>query len=144
MSNRRLLALALWLTAVLYCWCGAFFKFSFLHAGDDSSLSFWIRAGAVLYCILLPLGLWLFRADRRFVAAFLVLRILQFVAALVLVLASVLSTDLTLAILSACIVFFLPYAALPLPDPAWIVGCVCAYSMLFLLPCVLLLRRNQG
>lgn len=144
MSGRRLLALALWLTAVLYCWCGAFFKFSFLHAGDDSTLSFWIRAGAVLYCLLLPLGLWLFHADRRFLIAFLVLRLLQCIPALVLVLASVLVTDLTLAILSACFVFFLPYAALPLPDPAWIVGCVCVYSVLLLLPCVLLLRRNQG
>lgn len=143
MSDRRLIAFSLWLVAVLYCWCGAFYKFSFLRAEDDSTLSFWIRAGAVLYCILLPLGLWLFRADRRFVAAFLVLRILQFVAALVVVLAGVLSTDLTLAILSACIVFFLPYAALPLPDPAWIAGCVCVYSVLLLLPCVLHLRRNQ-
>ena len=53
MSDRRLIAFSLWLVAVLYCWCGAFFKFSFLHAGDDSTLSFWIRAGAVLYCILL-------------------------------------------------------------------------------------------
>ena len=144
MSNRRLLALALWLTAVLYCWCGAFFKFSFLHAGDDSTLSFWIRAGAVLYCLLLPLGLWLFRADRRFVAAFLVLRILQFVAALVVVLAGVLSTDFVTAILYAFLVFSLPYAALPLPDPAWIAGCICVYSALLLLPCGLLLRRNQG
>ena len=143
MSDRRLIAFSLWLVAVLYCWCGAFYKFSFLRAEDDSTLSFWIRAGAVLYCILLPLGLWLFRADRRFVAAFLVLRILQCSPALVLVLASVLSTGLTLAILSACIVFFLPYAALPLPDPAWIVGCVCVYSVLLLLPCVLHLRRNQ-
>lgn len=144
MSNRRLLALALWLTAVLYCWCSAFFKFSFLHAGDDSTLSFWIRAGAVLYCILLPLGLWLFRADRRFVAAFLVLRILQFVAALVVVLAGVLSTDFVTAILYAFLVFSLPYATLPLSEPVWIAGCICVYSVLLLLPCVLLLRRNQG
>ena len=144
MSGRRLLALALWLTAVLYCWCGAFFKFSFLHAGDDSTLSFWIRAGAVLYCILLPLGLWLFRADRRFVAAFLVLRILQFVAALVVVLAGVLSTDFVTAILYAFLVFSLPYATLPLSEPVWIAGCICVYSVLLLLPCVLLLRRNQG
>ena len=144
MSNRRLLALALWLTAVLYCWCGAFFKFSFLHAGDDSPLSLWIRAGAVLYCILLPLGLWLFRADRRFVAAFLVLRILQFVAALVVVLAGVLSTDFVTAILYAFLVFSLPYATLPLSEPVWIAGCICVYSVLLLLPCVLLLRRNQG
>ena len=144
MSNRRLLALALWLTAVLYCWCGAFFKFSFLHAGDDSTLSFWIRAGAVLYCLLLPLGLWLFHADRSVLIAVLVLRILQCIPALVLVLASVLSTDLTLAILSACIVFFLPYAALPLSEPVWIAGCICVYSALLMLPCGLLLRQNQG
>lgn len=65
MSHRRLLAFSLWLVAVLYCWCGAFYKFSFLRAEDDSPLSFWIRVGAVLYCILLLLGLWLFRADRR-------------------------------------------------------------------------------
>mgnify|MGYP007046417666 CR=1 FL=1 len=144
MSDRRLIAFSLWLVAVLYCWCGAFYKFSFLRAEDDSTLSFWIRAGAVLYCILLPLGLWLFRADRRFVAAFLVLRILQFVAALVVVLAGVLSTDFVTAILYAFLVFSLPYATLPLSEPVWIAGCVCAYSMLLLLPCVLLLRRNQG
>ena len=52
MSHRRLLAFSLWLVAVLYCWCGAFYKFSFLRAEDDSPLSFWIRVGAVLYCIL--------------------------------------------------------------------------------------------
>lgn len=144
MSDRRLIAFSLWLVAVLYCWCGAFYKFSFLRAEDDSTLSFWIRAGAVLYCILLPLGLWLFRADRRFVAAFLVLRILQFVAALVVVLAGVLSTDFVTAILYAFLVFSLPYATLPLPDPAWIVGCVCVYSVLLMLPCGLLLRQNQG
>ena len=122
MSHRRLLAFSLWLVAVLYCWCGAFYKFSFLRAEDDSPLSFWIRVGAVLYCILLPLGLWLFRADRRFVAAFLVLRTLQFVAALVVVLAGVLSTDFITAILYAFLVFSLPYATLPLSDPAWIAG----------------------
>ena len=122
----------------------AFYKFSFLHAGDDAMLSFWIRAGAVLYCLLLPLGLWLFHADRRFLIAFLVLRILQFVAALVVVLAGVLSTDFVTAILYAFLVFSLPYAALPLPDPAWIAGCICVYSVLLMLPCGLLLRRNQG
>ena len=144
MSDRRLIAFSLWLVAVLYCWCGAFYKFSFLRAEDDSTLSFWIRAGAVLYCLLLPLGLWLFHADRRFLIAFLVLRLLQCIPALVLVLASVLATDLTLAILSACIVFFLPYAALPLPDPVWIAGCICVYSALLMLPCGLLLRQHQG
>ena len=144
MSDRRLLAFSLWLVAVLYCWCGAFYKFSFLRAGDDSPLSFWIRAGAVLYCILLPLGLWLFRADRRFVAAFLVLRSLQFVAALVVVLAGVLSTDFIVAILYAFLFFSLPYATLPLSDPVWIAGCICVYSALLMLPCVLLLRRRKG
>lgn len=144
MSDRRLIAFFLWLVAVLYCWCGAFYKFSFLRAEDDSPLSFWIRVGAVLYCILLPLGLWLFRADRRFVAAFLVLRILQFVAALVVVLAGVLSTDFVTAILYAFLVFSLPYATLPLSEPVWIAGCICVYSALLLLPCVLHLRRNQG
>ena len=144
MSDRRLLAFGLWLVAVLYCWCGAFYKFSFLRAGDDSPLSFWIRAGAVLYCILLPLGLWLFRADRRFVAAFLVLRILQFVAALVVVLAGVLSTDFIVAILYAFLLFSLPYATLPLSDPVWVAGCICVYSALLMLPCVLLLRRRKG
>lgn len=144
MSHRRLLAFSLWLVAVLYCWCGAFYKFSFLRAEDDSPLSFWIRVGAVLYCILLPLGLWLFRADRRFVAAFLVLRTLQFVAALVVVLAGVLSTDFITAILYAFLVFSLPYATLPLSDPAWIAGCICVYSALLMLPCVLLLRRRKS
>ena len=144
MSDRRLIAFALWLVAVLYCWCGAFYKFSFLRAGDDSPLSFWIRAGAVLYCLLLPLGLWLFRADRRFLAAFLVLRILQFVPALVVVLAGVLSSDFITAILYAFLVFFLPYATLPLSDPIWIAGCICVYSVLLMLPCVVLLRRRKG
>ena len=144
MSDRRLIAFSLWLVAVLYCWCGAFYKFSFLRAEDDSPLSFWIRVGAVLYCILLPLGLWLFRADRRFVAAFLVLRILQFVAALVVVLAGELSTDFVTAILYAFLVFSLPYATLPLSEPVWIAGGICVYSELLLLPCGLLLRQNQG
>lgn len=144
MSDRRLIAFALWLVAVLYCWCGAFYKFSFLRAGDDSPLSFWIRVGAVLYCLLLPLGLWLFRADRQFLAAFLVLRILQFVPALVVVLAGVLSSDFITAILYAFLVFFLPYATLPLSDPVWIAGCICVYSMLLILPCVVLLRRRKG
>ena len=144
MSNRRLIAFALWLVAVRYCWCGAFHRFSFLRAGDDSPLSFWIRAGAVLYCLLLPLGLWLFRADRRFLAAFLVLRILQFVPALVVVLAGVLSTDFITAILYAFLVFFLPYATLPLSDPVWIAGCICVYSVLLILPCVVLLRRHKS
>ena len=144
MSDRRLIAFALWLVAVLYCWCGAFYKFSFLRAGDDSPLSFWIRAGAVLYCLLLPLGLWLFRTDRRFLAVFLVLRILQFVPALVVVLAGVLSTDFITAILYAFLVFFLPYATLPLSDPVWIAGCICVYSVLLILPCVVLLRRRKG
>ena len=144
MSDRRLIAFSLWLVAVLYCWCGAFYKFSFLRAEDDSTLSFWIRVGAVLDCIRLPLGLGLFRADRRFVAAFLVLRILQFVAALVVVLAGVLSTDFVTAILSAFLVFSLPYATLPLSEPVWIAGCICVYSALLMLPCGLLLRQNQG
>ncbi len=144
MSDRRLIAFALWLVAVLYCWCGAFYKFSFLRAGDDSPLSFWIRAGAVLYCLLLPLGLWLFRADRRFLAAFLVLRILQFVPALVVVLAGVLSSDFITAILYAFLMFFLPYATLPLSDPIWIAGCICVYSVLLMIPCVVLLRRRKG
>ena len=144
MSHRRLIAFSLWLVAVLYCWCGAFYKFSFLRAEDDSPLSLWIRAGAVLYCLLLPLGLGLFRADRRFVAAFLVLRTLQFVAALVVVLAGVLSTDFITAILYAFLVFSLPYATLPLSDPAWIAGCICVYSALLMLPCGLLLRRRKG
>ena len=144
MSDRRFLAFALWLVAVLYCWCGAFYKFSFLRAGDESPLSFWIHAGAVLYCLLLPLGLWLFRADRRFVAAFLVLRSLQFAAALVVVLAGVLSTDFIVAILYAFLVFSLPYATLPLSDPVWVAGCICVYTIVLMLPCVLLLRRRKG
>lgn len=144
MSDRRLIAFALWLVAVLYCWCGAFYRFSFLRAGDDSPLSFWIRTGAVLYCLLLPLGLWLFRADRRFLAAFLVLRILQFVPALVVVLAGVLSSDFITAILYAFLVFFLPYATLPLSDPVWIAGCICVYSVVLMIPCAVLLRRRKG
>ena len=144
MSDRRLIAFALWLVAVLYCWCGAFYRFSFLRAGDDSPLSFWIRAGAVLYCLLLPLGLWLFRADRRFLAAFLVLRILQFVPALVVVLAGVLSSDFITAILYAFLVFFLPYATLPLSDPVWIAGCICVYSVVLIIPCAVLLRRHKS
>ena len=144
MSDRRLIAFALWLVAVLYCWCGAFYRFSFLRAGDDSPLSFWIRTGAVLYCLLLPLGLWLFRADRRFLAAFLVLRILQFVPALVVVLAGVLSSDFITAILYAFLVFFLPSATLPLSDPVWIAGCICVYSVVLMIPCAVLLRRRKG
>lgn len=119
--KRTEIVFAVWLLAVFYCWTFVAYSFVFMGHEDgipSSVMAYLPSACSILYCLLLPLGLRLFRSSRRFCLIFSILRTIQLCGIILYGAAIFFADDFAYAVISVFVCILLPCLRLPFSRPS--------------------------